>query len=427
MIAIVLALGGAASANPFDVLGLTSRRAAQAGTGAASADDASALYYNPAGLVARPGLELELGTIGAYSHLEGGGALPDPIGAQVAMRAPLPLRGKLEGRIVVGVALHLLPKDLVHVIAPAPDEAFYPYYGDRMSRLVVMPGVGVRLGRVAIGASVDFLAGLGGSISATEGATRAIDARVDERISAIARGIVGATWQEGRTLRLGAVFRQRFEIPFATAAKTLVAGEPIDLDVKAAGQFTPHQLVLGGAWTHGRHVVSVDGRYARWSDYQGPYVRVTSELPLVGEVPALSPAVPFSDTWGGKASIESSGFGRSGRWTLRAGYGFETSPVPAKQTGVTNLLDGPRHTFACGVGRAWGRMRIDAHVQMQVLQGRTLDKKLFGGVGTFDPFTSLRDEDTTMNGLQITNPGFPQPLSSGGQLVSGGVTLEVGL
>ncbi len=417
--------GGDARANPFDVLGLTSRRAAQAGTGAAAADDASALYYNPAGLVTHPALELSIGTIGAYAHLRGAGRLPDPLGGQLALRAPLPLRGPLANRIVVGLALHLLPRDVVHVIAPGPDEGFYPYYGDRMSRIVVMPGAAVRFGRLSIGASVDVLAGLGGSISASEGATRAIDARVDERISTVMRGIVGATWQATPCLRVGAVFRQRFEVPFATAAQTMVAGEPIDLDLRAAGSFEPHQLVIGAAWSRGHLALSADARYARWSDYEGPYVAVDSVLPLVGDVPALEPHVPFADTIGVRAGGELR-LGTS--WIARAGYGFETSPVPATQTGVTNLLDGPRHTIAIGGGRELGHgMRIDVHLRIDALQSRTLDKKLDDGNGEYDPFTSLRDEDLDTPGLQITNPGFPNPLHGGGQVISGGVTLEAQL
>lgn len=423
VLAIVFALGATrASANPFEVLGLTSRHAGQAGAGAASADDAAALYYNPAGLVAAPGIELSLGTIGAYAHLRNGDRLPDPAGGQIAMRAPLPLRGPLADRIVVGVALHLLPGDVAHLIAPRPDEPYYPYYGDRMSRIVVLPGAAVRLGRVAIGVSVDVLAGLTGSIEATEGASRAIDARVDQRIGTVARAIAGATWQATSCVRLGAVFHQRFEVPFATSAKTLVAGEPIDLDVRASGLFTPHELVLGAAWTRSRHVLSLDARYARWSDYPGPFVRVDSRLPLVGEVPALSPRVPFDDTYGARLGIES----RAGRWIARGGYGFETSPVPAHQTGVTNLLDGPRHTLAIGAGHVWGRTRLDAHVQLQLVQRRKITKELFDNQGLYDPFTSLRDEDLNTPDLQITNPGFPG-IAGGGQVISGGVTLEVTL
>jgi hypothetical protein len=421
-LAIVLA-SARASANPFEVEGLTSRYAAMANTGVASADDAAALYYNPAGLVLVPGSDFELGTVGADAHLNHAGKLPDPLGVQLAVRAPLPLRGVLAGRLVVGIALHLLPRDVAHVIAPAPEQIYYPYYGDRLSRIVVLPGIAAHFDRVAIGAAVDVLAGLTGDLSGSDaGVTRALDPRADERIPTVARALVGASWQVTPSLRVGAVFRQRFELPIATRITTMIAGEPVDLDIAVHGQFAPHQLVGGAAYTRGRTTLSGELRYARWSDYRGPFVVVSSTLPLVGDVPALSPRVPFSDTIGARGGIET----QLGAWTARAGYGYETSPVPAKQAGVTNLLDGPRHTIAAGGGRRFGRLRIDAHVQMQLLQARVIEKQLFDKLGAYDPFTSLRDEDPQTDGLQITNPGFPKVTASG-QVFAAGITLAVPL
>jgi len=428
----VLLAASPAAANPFQVFGLTSRHAAQANAGVASVDDAAALYYNPAGLVANPTLELAIGTVGAYSHLAIGdhlASLSDAIGAQLAMRAPLPLAGWLEKRIVVGIALHLLPHDVAHVIAPAPDQPFYPYYGDRLSRIVVLPGFAVQLDHgVALGASVDVLAGLTGSLAASEGATRAIDARVDERVPTIARVLAGIAWQLDPAVRLGAVYRQRFEVPFQTAAQTTVAGEPIDLDLTASGQFTPHEVVVGVAWSPAPLTASLDLGWAKWSDYPGPFVHVDSQLPLVGPVPGQTPAVPFKDTFAIRIGVES----RRSDLIIRGGYAYETSPVPAVQTGETNLLDGPRQTFGFGLGYAWPHaanghgIRLDAHVQLQYVGKRTLHKQLYDGTGTYDPYTSLADEDPATPGVQTTNPGNPS-LRSGGELLSGGLTLEVGL
>lgn len=409
----------------MEIVGLTSRHAAQANTGIALVDDAAALYYDPAGLVARPGIDLVVGTIGAYSRLQIGDRrkhLTDGLAGQLAMRAPLPLAGALQDRIVVGVALHLLPRDVARVIAPSPDEPVYLYYGERMSRVVVLPGAAVRLGDFAVGASVNVLAGLSGGLSATEGATRAIEARVDERIPTIARAIAGVAWQATPALRVGAVYRQRFEIPFQTRAETMVAGEPIDLDLRASGHFTPHQLGLGASYRMPVATVSLDLGYARWSDYPGPYVRVDSRLPLVGAVPGKPPDVPFEDTLSARAGVELPDIGG---FVVRGGYGFETTPVPAAQPGVTNLLDGHRHTIGLGGGRAWGRLRIDAHAQVQLVGSRTIEKKVVGPID-YDPFTGILDEDPDTSGVQTSNPGYPG-LASGGQVLVGGVTLGVAL
>jgi hypothetical protein len=65
-------------------------------------------------------------------------------------------------------------------------------------------------------------------------------------------------------------------------------------------------------------------------------------------------------------------------------------------------------------------------VQLQIVGGRTIKKTLFDGSGTYDSFSSLIDEDVNAPGMQTSNPGYPS-IHSGGQVVSGGVTLEVGL
>lgn len=429
-----------AHASPVELFGFGSRHAATAGAGAAAVDDFAAVYYNPAGLAAGAGRHATIGGLAAVSNLaieDERIGLSDPVGAVVGVTAPAPLGGPLEGRIRLGIGLYLLPGKIAQITARFPDEPFFPYYQGRHERIVILPGVGVRItDRVQVGAAVNVLAGLDGAIVASEGSTRALEARVDEKVPTIARVIAGVAVQVTPALRLGATFRQRFEVAFATIADTEVAGEPIDLDLRASGQFTPHQLVVGAAYRQGGARGELDVTYARWSSYPGPFVAVNSALPLVGPLAGALPDVPFRDTVTVRLGGE---LATSDALTLRGGYAFETSPIPAEQPGVTNLMDGPKHTIATGVGLGWTRAggkraRLDLHVAAQLVGARTLTKALFDPDADepYDPFTSLRDEVTddagvpATQGAQISNPGYPG-IEGGGQVFSAGVTLEVEL
>jgi long-chain fatty acid transport protein len=434
------AAGGVApaQASPADVFGLGSRQTAQAGAGVASVDDMAAPLVNPAGLARSRGKRLTLGAQGAFANLKINDrrtGLSDPVGGIFGLTAPAPLGGPLADRIHVGLAMYLLPRTIARIVARFPDEPFYPYYQGRTERLVIVPGVGVRVAPgVDVGLAANFLAGLGGALEASEGATRALDARVDEKVPGVARIIAGVAWQPLDALRVAAVFRQRFDVPFATRAKTEVAGEPIDLDLRASGQFSPTQVAAGVAWLTEVATVSFDLTYARWSTYAGPFVAVKSELPLVGPLAAELPAVPWKDTFGARLGAEAP---LGTRAVLRGGYGFETSPVPAVQHGVTNLLDGPHHVVGAGLGWSWDRgggkrVRVDLHLQAQLVQPRTLRKVVLAPGEDAGSFDGLRDEvtdvasDPATQGAQISNPGYPR-IDSGGQVYSGGLTMEVEL
>jgi hypothetical protein len=437
-LAVLSCMASAARANPIEIFGFGSRHAAHANAGVADVDDMAATWMNPAGLAAGH-RAVTTGGLGAVSNLhinDRRTGLAEPGGGLFGVTLPAPLGGPLAGRIGLGLGMFVLPTSIVRISARFPDEPFYPYYQGRSERLVIVPGIGVRVtDHIAVGLAANFLAGLGGGITAGEGATRALEARVDEVVPAVARAIVGARWDVRPAWSVALVFRQRFEVPFQTTAQTEVAGEPIDLDLSASSQFSPHQLAVGGTWRPTGGAVHLDLGYARWSSYPGPFVRVKSALPLVGPLAAELPAVPWRDTFavrlGGDVALADHISGR-------AGYGFETSPVPASQPGVTNLLDGPKHTIGLGVGLAWPKalagktVAVEFHAQAQLLGARRLSKKVFAAGSEGASFDGLRDEVTddpqspVTQGAQISNPGYPQ-IDSGGQVFSGGMTLEVGL
>jgi long-subunit fatty acid transport protein len=272
------------------------------------------------------------------------------------------------------------------VRAHTPDEAFYPLYDNRTQRLVVLPSLAARICHgLSLGIAFNYLAGLGGQVAATEGSTRALEARVDEQIYSVLAINAGVRWQATPRLALALVYRQAFGVPFSTVAKNQIAGQPIDLDVDAQELYTPHTIVLGTAWRlRPTLLVSLDVAWLHWSDWRGPYVTVTSELPLVGAIATEPPRVAFVDGAAVRAGADWTALIR-GAWalSLRGGYAWESSPVPAGQT-ATQLLGGATHKLTLGLGArvaafAGGEVRLDGHGLLGIVAGSTVPT---GSVGT---------------------------------------------
>ncbi len=414
----------AGHASPADVFGFGSHHSARAGAVSATVDDFAAGFYNPAGLAFGTRKRLTFGLVGAVSNLRANGErMPtsEPLGLVIGATSPAPLGGKLKNRIHVGIALYALPRVMVRIQSRLPEQPFFPYYENRAQRLIVLPTLAVRVvDRVSVGIAVNFLGTLAGSVQAKDGATRSLEARVDEAVAPVAKLNAGVRWRARDDLDLALVYRQRFEVPFVTVANTEVAGQPINLDVRASAQFTPNTIVAGVAWRPAPAELTFDIAWANWSEYPGPYVKVTSQLPLLDPFSGELPDVPYTDTItlraGAELPVE--------QWRLRGGYAFETSPFPDDQPGVTNLLDGHKHTVAAGAGIVFERVRVDFHAQAQLVQPRKLTKRLMATDEDGGSFDGLRDLDPDEPGIQISNPGYPN-IKSKGQMFSGGITVEI--
>lgn len=441
----VLCFTPAAAASPVELFGFGSHHAGRMGAVAADATDFAATYYNPAGLGFADTKRFTIGVLASASNLQVNGerqSVSEPFGLVLGANAPAPLGGPLKDRLFVGVGLYLLPRTATQVIAHFPDEPFFPYYDNRTQRVVLLPGVAVRItDDLTVGAAANALATLSGSIRASEGATRAVEARIDEKIPTVARLNAGLRYRApfAPGLSFAAAYRQEFSIPFQTVAETSVAGEPINISIAADGVYTPTQYIAGTSYRRGHNQVGLDLTWSRWSGYGGPFVTVRSELPLVGPLAGELPDVPFKDTIGVRVGGQVLATGAANyRVLLRGGYGFETSPVPANQAGVTNLLDGYKNTVSLGLGIElphWlGKhtVRIDVHAAAQLVGTRTMSKQIIDGGADYDPYAGLRDEVTDdpaapeTQGAQISNPGYPN-IRSEGQMFSGGFTVEISL
>jgi hypothetical protein len=426
------------------VFGLGSTSSALAGAVTARVDDFAAAFYNPAGLVFGTGEgEVSLGFTGYGSRLSVGGRtmdIADPVAFELGVRVPLPLGGILRDRLAFGFALHMLPEEILRVLARAPTDAFFPYYDNRTQRLVVLPALAGRIcDWLAIGIGFNVLAGLDGKVQTTQGVTRVLEPRLDEQIGTFVRLHAGLRAQATRWLSLGLAYRQSFSVPYRVATNNRVAGEDININIEADGLFTPDQLWGGAAARWGELTLSLDAGYLRWSAWHGPYATVSSVLPIAGPFDVNPPAVHASDIY----SLRAGGEWRAVRsdayeLALRLGLGFEPSPMP-EQPGVTNLVDNDKTIVSGGLGVLFRRLlpapvRIDAHMVAHVLGDRTYHKRVVASGDPSCPVTDLtcglhdevRDNpsDPTTLGTQISNPGYPT-LTGGGTVWEGGVTVTL--
>jgi len=433
---ILVALGAAlwpwvAWASGPDLFGQSPEVAALAGAGATTAEEFDATFHNPAGLAFGGRGTFSAGYFGAASWLhihEETRSIEEPHGIVVGLAEPVPL--VLGGRVRVGLGVYVLPDTIVRVLTRLPDDPTYPLLENRTQRLVVLPGVAVRiLPWLSAGVAVNFFAGLDGPASAREGSTRAVETTVYEEIYARAALLAGLRAQPWRHVRIALVYRQEFYVPYAVQTRNLVGGNAIDIDVDARGLYTPHELALGAGWDDGVFRLSAEATYERWGDQDRPYVRVESVLPAVGPLVPPSLPSPFHDTIHLRL-----GAGRTFALSpdrsleVRGGAGFEPAAVD-EQTGRQNLLDADKLTTALGLGLVLGNLdgrevRIDASVSWLHLLPRVTEKVVSSVEAAREDPSLLADERPGDPGLQISNPGYPS-LEASGEVLTFGLLLTV--
>ncbi len=432
--AAALASPRAARASDPDLFGWGAASVAQAGAGAATATDFSATFLNPAGLAFGARSTAHLGGTLLASGLGVRGErqdIPDSWGITAGL-AVVPRGDTWVARhLAAGVGIYALPDAVIHITTGFPADPAFPYYGNRTQRAVVLPAVALRItDTLSVGVAANVFAGLSGPAAARDGPARAVDATISEAIRARASLVAGVRFDPWPGWSLALVYRQRFEVPYQVSTRNTVGGIPLDITVDAAGLFTPDELVLGAAWRGARWGLTADVRYARWSDWGGPFVNV--QATLTGLALTAAPASPgFRDT----VSVRAGGRWRTpyapGRSVeLRAGAGYEPTIV-GDQTGRTNLIDNDRWIFAAGAAvdlpPVWGvALHLGVGAQVHWMADRTYTKRVGSPVDAARDPSVLADEDASLAGTQTRNPGYPS-ITGGGAVWTFALGLEVDL
>lgn len=425
---------GPTSAGAFDVIGAGPVGVAEAGARAARATDASAAFYNPAGLGMGYGIHVDVApTVGISSlGVQGKGAeLADPFGFFLAGDATVPLTGLLEDRVRVAIALYVPPTTALHLLIDPPDQPQYPYFRNRTQRLVVDPAIGIRVAQwLSIGVGADVLGGVEGPADVRPGASGAPEPRISVDATTQVAAHVGVRVDIGERVHLGAVYRQEFGVPIHITTRAEIGGIDLDADVRIQkALFDPHTFVLGAAFDVDRLELELDASYSVWSAYEGPALGVRAELPG-----ALLTSEETSGLFRDVASIRGAAsygvdVGRRSEIVLHAGTGFEPSVLSGAPQGASNFVDGPKIFGGLGASLALRdvlprTVRLALGLGVTGVLPETIEKKACAKIPCPPGTVAGPDADDPSKG--ITDPGYPR-LTSGGALWSGSLGIGVDL
>ncbi len=378
--ALLLTVGAApARANPVDAFGIGSRGIAMGGAYTALATDAAANYYNPAGIVARKDLSIEIGYFYAnptlrINHRDLNVDLTRGLTAGVVAPGSI---GPF--RFAFGVVIFLPDERVSRVRAQPREQPRFVYYDNRTQRIFLATNLAVQIiPGLYIGGGVTFMSRtkgvleLGGEISFPEPEAES-DLRLDLDVDlkALRYPQAGILWEPLSWLSFGVCYRHRFvlELRQAFAIRGDIVGQDgggvilrngyFSLTSLSTNLFQPRQVTMGvAARPLPELVLSLDVVWAQWSDFINPGSRLEmnfelgpfSDLVDIGSQPN-PPAPGFHDTWTPRFGVEWQAWKNTqAALRVRAGYAYEPSPAPEQRSRSMNLVDNDKHHITAGLG-----------------------------------------------------------------------------
>jgi long-subunit fatty acid transport protein len=371
-LASALFLAGArAHASPQDLFGFGARPVSMGGTGAAYADDYSAVHANPAGLSRLRARSLTLGYVGTAFWLELADrhfAADTGSATMIGVGLPIPFGGVLRDRVAIGLGFFTPTNVIVRgriIRATTPQFIILP---DRVQSVALQLGIGVALpAGFRIGGGVMAMAGLTGTVLVAADASGRASSRIDDQLVATYAPVVGAQWERG-DWRFGATYRGALVANFLVSieARDLGINLPV-FNISGVAQYDPSQVQVEAAWQRRGWTAAAGFTSKLWSAYPGPASATTDNSPA-------PPAPGFSDTFVARLGVE-----HRWRWddgthvALRGGYAYEPTPAPPG-TPERAYLDNDRHAFTAGLSlgatAAGTRYTVDVFSQTQWLPPR---------------------------------------------------------
>jgi long-chain fatty acid transport protein len=416
LVALGLAIAERADAAASTTFAETSRVAALADAVSARPGDAGSMLMNPAGLADIQEPEVVLS--GSFDHLSQWFARTNEPQADLgrsfgsfgfAAATPLPGPWWLR-RVRVGLALDLPAQYVLQVdIAERADQPSSPFYDSRPNRVSALGAIAIDVfDQLKIGGGVNVTPSLTTptTVKFVPGRSTSVQNDVvislDRDMPLAASPFLGVRAQPLSYLGLAVVYRgsavSHSNGDQSTTAGPIIAKSPVDYLIF----WDPAELVFGAALGPFKGVsLSLDATYSDWSAFRSGFDE------------ALTP--PFSNTLSVMGGVEWSTL----RWlTLRAGGGYEPTPIPT-QTGDTNYLGAGTTVLALGAGLdlrpvCHAPLMVDFHVRGRFGAEQSVNKNA----------SSISDTDPSTAGRQIDNLGYPG-FQSRSSLYQAGLTLTL--
>ena len=345
--------------------------------GAAVAEDASTVFYNPAGLTqlknnqVNQGLNLifsrakfnnngstvpNFGGGGGFSGqpLTGGGAETDEIGVVPNLYGSY----RLNDKTVLGLGINA-PFGLV---TKYDDDWAGRYHAIKSDLLTINinPSIGFEVNdKLSIGAGInaqyiDLELTQAADLGASAGFPQAADGKVVLNADDWSWGFnLGATFQATEATRLGLAYRSKVSHKLTgDGTITTAAGVQVVNDALQGKVTVPESLSVAiNHQVNNKLAVVADVTWTRWSQFKE--LKIESSGPLNSTKP---------EDWENSRRYGIGAiYGHSPKWTFRAGYAYEETPVPSAERRTARIPDADRNWVSVGASfQATKHITVDA-------------------------------------------------------------------
>jgi long-chain fatty acid transport protein len=411
-VAVLCLAPASAHADVNQLFSHTPRPMSLGGAYTAVANDASALYYNPAGLTEVDGSFIELAflfTFPNFGATRSDGMRPDlspPSDDSYGLHLAWSPRSILDGNLGLGFSLLLPHRKALHFVVHRFEDPYFVLYENSVELLEIRVGAAYKiLDLVSIGFSGLLLAGLDGKVvlEAPFQATSDIDSSkrtvvaVDALLPNRQFFTAGAQIFPLKGLRFGVSYREatfvpiRLPIDFTVEILGLTPIRTVaDLDVKV--KYSPAQLTFGGAWEVTPDLmITADVAYAFYSKYQIPYGNVTLERKFSPDITLLPPKQPQTELRDVIIPRVGAEYRLAESFTIRAGYYFFRSFIKSSDAPI---FDSDKHGITAGLSYALGKLFLPQGTELDLI-----------GAGQLVLFTSRHTADYSHSG-QVFSTSF---------------------